>query len=265
MAWHGAFKNGDKKKPSIVLEAVSDYHMFFWHASYGCAGTLNDINIMNLSPLTEMFVNGEMEMLEKEVVPFNIGKESFKKLYVLVDGIYPTRTRFVKAIKEPISDREKALTSWQEAARKDTERAFGLLQGRFKVLSRATLLRSLKRIEALVTCCLILHNMLVSDRIMESDCRAWCNPAHNLLMVHDKVVDVADADDYEPTVATTRSATRSKIGAVNADEEVVQVVCRRSRFLELLDQEESARLHNALMDTLGAQHAARKSAARRND
>ena len=99
MAWHGAFKNGDKKKPSIVLEAVSDYHMFFWHASCGHAGTLNDINTMNLSPLTEMFVNGEMEMLEKEVVPFNIGKESFKKLCVLVDGIHPTWTRFVKAMK----------------------------------------------------------------------------------------------------------------------------------------------------------------------
>ena len=259
VAWQGAFKNGSKKKPSIVLEAVSDYHMWFWHASYGYAGTLNDINIMNLSPLYEMFVNGEMEKLEKSLVPFSIGKESFKHLFVLVDGIYPVRTRFVKAIKEPISDREKALSSWQEAARKDIERAFGLLQTRFKVLSRAILLRKLEKIESMVTACLILHNMLVSDRIMEGDCRARYDPANNLVVVHGDTVDVEDAADYAEVVKRTKVTAGSKIGARNADEEAVQVISRRSRFLTMIDKEESGRLHTALMDVLGQQYQAHKN------
>jgi hypothetical protein len=31
-----------KKSPSLVLEAVADYNMWFWHASFGYAGSLND-------------------------------------------------------------------------------------------------------------------------------------------------------------------------------------------------------------------------------
>ena len=259
VAWHGAFKNGSKKKASIVLEAVSDYHMWFWHCSCGHAGTLNDINIMNLSPLMEMFLNGEMEKLESEVVPFKIGEEEFKKLYLLVDGIYPVRTRFVKAIKEPISDEEKALTSWQEAARKDIERAFGLLQSQWKVLSRAILLRSLTRIESLVTCCLILHNMLVSDRVMDGRCRARHDPASNLVLRNEEALDVQDGADCNEVLSTTRATTSCGTGGRCSDEEVIQLICRRTRFQELMDKEESARLHTSLMEELGRQHKKHKA------
>ena len=76
VAWQGAFSNGAKKKPSIVLEAACDYHLWFWHASYGYARTLNDINIINLSPVTEAFISGEMAKLETEVVPFQMDQKS---------------------------------------------------------------------------------------------------------------------------------------------------------------------------------------------
>ena len=66
-----------------------------------------------------MFVNGGMEKPQKEPVCFCIGKGTFNKLHILVDGICSTQTKFVKAIKEPASEREKALTLVQEAARKD--------------------------------------------------------------------------------------------------------------------------------------------------
>ena len=56
-AWHGTYK-GKEKKPSIVLEAICDYQLFFWHASYGYCGTLNDINILNLSPFLSQLVDG---------------------------------------------------------------------------------------------------------------------------------------------------------------------------------------------------------------
>ena len=58
-----------------------------------------------------MFLDGTMEELEKAVTPFNIDGEDFKQLYLLVDGIYPEFSRFVKGYKEPIGDFEKALTS----------------------------------------------------------------------------------------------------------------------------------------------------------
>ncbi len=48
VAWQGSYK-GKEKKSTIVLEAISDYHCFRLHAAYGFAGTMNDINILNLS------------------------------------------------------------------------------------------------------------------------------------------------------------------------------------------------------------------------
>ena len=79
----GSYK-GKEKKPSIVLEAIADRHTWFWHTSYGYAGTLNDINIMNLSPFFENLLDGSFEELEKSVCPFKTGDEEFNKLFILV-------------------------------------------------------------------------------------------------------------------------------------------------------------------------------------
>jgi hypothetical protein len=88
--WQGSYK-GKERKPSISLEGICDYHKFVWHASYGYAGTLNDINILNLSPFHERMLDGTFDRLEEDagVVPCNILEEEFNKLFILVDGIYP--------------------------------------------------------------------------------------------------------------------------------------------------------------------------------
>jgi len=127
-------------------------------------------------------------------------------------------------------------------------------------------LRSLVRIESMVTCCLILHNMSVSDRIMDGDCRARYNPSNNLVVVHDSSVDTAP--DYEEVMNTIRPTAASRVGLNHADEEVLQAVTRRSRFLDLTDKDEAGRLHTALMDVLGAQykeHKANKNKSKSNE
>jgi len=43
-AWKGQCQ-GHEKCPSIGLEAVVDSNLWFWHATFGFPGTLNDINI----------------------------------------------------------------------------------------------------------------------------------------------------------------------------------------------------------------------------
>ena len=218
VAWKGQYKKG-KAKPSIVLEGMCDYHLYFWHASFGYAGTLNDVNILNLSPLTDMFLNGEMADLESHVTPFFIGAEEFKQVFILVDGIYPKFSRFVKAYKEPVGDFEKALTSWQESARKDIERAFGVLQAKFQVLARPIVIRSLKLIEEIVTCCLILHNMCVADRIMDGNVRAKYNPA-NSLDVDDIEEEVRYSAEYQDMASTRNLQSVARIGVANAEETV---------------------------------------------
>ena len=63
-AWQGSYK-GKEKKPSIVMEAICDYHLWFWQVSYGYAGYLNNLNILSLSPFLESLIDGSFEELER--------------------------------------------------------------------------------------------------------------------------------------------------------------------------------------------------------
>jgi hypothetical protein len=78
------------------------------------------------------------------LVPFEVAGNMFHRLFVLVDGIYPPYSRVVKGIQLPLTDAEKRNTAWQEASRKDIERAFGVLQSGFQVMVRPFLGHSLK-------------------------------------------------------------------------------------------------------------------------
>ena len=59
-------------------------------------------------------LNGDLHKLEQEagVVPFMIGEESFDKVFLLVDGIYPKYNRFAKTVSFPITAEEKKYASW---------------------------------------------------------------------------------------------------------------------------------------------------------
>jgi Plant transposon protein len=101
---------------------------------------------------------------------------SFDYTYFLVDGIYPQYSCFVKAIREPITVEERCFAAWQESCRKDIERAFGVLKNTWQFMGRPILMMDLGNISRRVTTCLILHNMLVSDRVMEN-CVDRYNPS----------------------------------------------------------------------------------------
>ncbi len=80
-----------------------------------------------------MHVNPQLSSLVQPAVPQG---QAFDRLFALVDGIYPQYSRFVKGIQLPVTNAEKSFTGWHEAAQKDIERAFGVLQGRFQVTTR---------------------------------------------------------------------------------------------------------------------------------
>jgi antitoxin component of RelBE/YafQ-DinJ toxin-antitoxin module len=96
--------------------------------------------------------------------PFDIGGESFGRIWFLTDGIYPEITRFVKTISVPISSTEKAYKKWQEGARKDVERSFGVLQSKFRWVTRPIELWDPSEIRNAVLTCIIVHNMMVRYR-----------------------------------------------------------------------------------------------------
>jgi Plant transposon protein len=162
IAWQGSHK-GKEKKPTLVLEAMADHNLFIWHASFGWPGTLNDINVWEGSPLYRLLLDGTWgEFVDFE---YQIGEFTSSKLFFLVDGIYPELSRFVKPFGEPVGRRQTKYTNWQEAARKDIERTFGVLQRKFHILVKAIELWFKSEIKDIVSACIIFHNWMVTHRI----------------------------------------------------------------------------------------------------
>ena len=51
-AWKGFYTTDYKgKNPAMILEAVADYRLLILHAYFGVAGSNNDLNVLNSSPL----------------------------------------------------------------------------------------------------------------------------------------------------------------------------------------------------------------------
>jgi len=70
---------------------------------------LNDLNILDLSPLLESFLDGTLDEKERtcDAIPFTLGGVKFSQMFALVDGIYPEFSRFVKTIAEPVGPTAK--------------------------------------------------------------------------------------------------------------------------------------------------------------
>jgi hypothetical protein len=265
-AWQGSY-TGRPDVPSIVLEAVADYNLFFWHVSYGYPGTYNDLNILNLSPLFESMIDGSLEALEREAgcVPFKIGDEEFNKCFFLVDGIYGNYSRFVKPIKAAIEEKDKRYTGWQEASRKDVERAFAVLKKRYQFLDRPIHQHKVQEIANRVTCCLILHNISVTDRVM-GDVGVTYNPIHNLdaelLEAVDFPSDLIQVQENFQTRSTTRrydGSSISGIGTQTLNAIAQETVSQRDRFKDLTDENQCVRLHLALKEVFGVSAASRSN------
>jgi hypothetical protein len=157
-AWKGQFTRGDQKVPTLILEAVASHDLWIWHAFFGVAGSNNDINVLNQSTVFLNELKGQAPRVQYMVNgnQHNIG-------YFLADGIYPEWAVFVKSIKLPITEKEKLYAEEQEKARKDIERAFGVLQRRFCILKRPSRLYDRGVLRDVALACIILHNMIVED------------------------------------------------------------------------------------------------------
>ncbi|XP_048606056.1 putative nuclease HARBI1 [Brassica napus] len=156
-AWKGQYSRGSGK-PTIVLEAVASYDLWIWHAFFGPPGTLNDINVLDRSPVFDNIIKGQAPQ-----VTYSVNGREYHMTYYLTDGIYPRWTTFIQSI--PISQGPKAVlfAQHQEAVRKDVERAFGVLQARFAIVKNPALFWDKVKIGKIMRACIILHNMIVED------------------------------------------------------------------------------------------------------
>nr|GEY11020.1 protein ALP1-like [Tanacetum cinerariifolium] len=131
VSWQGQHGMGDKKYPAIMLEAVASQDLWIWHAFYGVAGANNDINILDNSPLFDNLLNDTAP-----VVLYVVNGVGYEKGYYLADGIYPQWATFVKSFAVANDAKHAYFKKRQKGARKDVERAFGVLQGRWGIIQQ---------------------------------------------------------------------------------------------------------------------------------
>ncbi|KAL7474615.1 hypothetical protein ACHAW6_000582 [Cyclotella cf. meneghiniana] len=103
---------GRETYATIALECVVDYNVWFLHASFGFPGTINDINIWEPSLLLESMLNGKHKQIDQE---FTLDGKQFNKLFYLVDGIYPSLSRFLGPETDPSTNLDESFKVDQEA------------------------------------------------------------------------------------------------------------------------------------------------------
>jgi Plant transposon protein len=119
---------------------------------------LNDINVLDRSPIFDEVLEGRAPQ-----VNFTVNRNNYNLGYYLTDEIYPNWATFVKSIPLPQGSKNQLFAKKQESARKDVERAFGVLQARFAIISNPVRIWCKKTIGQIMRACVIIHNMIVED------------------------------------------------------------------------------------------------------
>ncbi|XP_071727237.1 uncharacterized protein [Rutidosis leptorrhynchoides] len=123
------------------------------------AGSNNDINVLNQSYIFDKLKKGTSPL-----APIEVNDNQYTKGYYLADGIYPDWATLVKGFACPTDDPRIKFTRFQASARKNVERAFGVLQGRFHILRLAARTMSVNKMRRVMDCCIILYNMISEDQ-----------------------------------------------------------------------------------------------------
>ncbi|GJW73304.1 RNA-directed DNA polymerase, eukaryota, partial [Tanacetum coccineum] len=104
-------------------DSVADQRLWIWHAYFEVSDANNDLNVLYDSSLFDDFLSDTAPE-----APFVVNGRTYKKDYYLADGIYPTWSSFVKTFTIARDEKTLMFKRVQESARRDIERAFGVLQ-----------------------------------------------------------------------------------------------------------------------------------------
>jgi hypothetical protein len=157
IAWHEMYTS-HCREPTIILEAMASQDLWIWHAFFGMPGSLNDINVLDRSPIFAALTEGRTAP-----VNYTINGHEYTMGYYLADEIYPNWSTFVKTIPRPLGVKRKYFARKQESARKDMERAFRVLQSRFVITHGPVRYWDEETFAYIMKACIIMHNIIIED------------------------------------------------------------------------------------------------------
>ncbi|XP_062176021.1 uncharacterized protein LOC133881074 [Alnus glutinosa] len=106
-----------------MLGSINCMHWKWKNCPNAWRGSHNDINVLERSNVFANLAEGRAPP-----VNYSVNGHDYTIRYYLADGIYPSWATFVKTIHAPQGNKRKNFAAAQESARKDVERAFGVLQ-----------------------------------------------------------------------------------------------------------------------------------------
>jgi hypothetical protein len=151
IAWHVMY-TGHYREPTIILEAMASQDLWIWHAFFGMPGSLNDINVLDRPPIFAALAEGRIAP-----VNYTINRHEYTMGYCLADGIYHNWSTFVKTIPRPLGAKRKYF------ARKDVERAFGVLQSLFAIVRGPVRYWDEETLANIMKAYIIIHNMIIEN------------------------------------------------------------------------------------------------------
>lgn len=249
VAWKGQFE-GKEGYPTIGLEAVADYNLWIWHNAFGFPGSLNDINIWDRSPLLESMLDGTHDNLDFK---FNIDGQEFDHLYYLVDGIYPSLSRFLATINDPTTTLDCFYAPKHEGWRKSIERAFGVLKKKFLSIGTKCLLYHREDMFYLVTASIVMHNMMVHERIGMDE-----RDSENFYDIGDLQLEELSSEDYDDNSdESTPVSIHNAVGNFdmsNVRDSMLKYSIIQKRWKNLYSEENSLRLQDAVKKFVFKKH-----------
>ena len=99
------YMGGYRGVPTIVLEAVVSSGLWLWHAFFGVAGSNNDINVLDRSPVFDKLLEGRAPKVNYTVNGTNYTLGTYV--------IYPEWTTFVKTMPQPQGEKRKLFAQYQ--------------------------------------------------------------------------------------------------------------------------------------------------------
>ncbi|XP_040994339.1 uncharacterized protein LOC121240881 [Juglans microcarpa x Juglans regia] len=121
-------------------------------------GLHNDINVLDRFSVFPALAEGPAPPCN-----YTINGHEYTMGYYLVNVTYPSWATLVKKIPSPQGNKKKHFAACQESTRKDVERAFGVLQGRFAIVHRPARFFRPEVLKDIMYACISLHNMIVEE------------------------------------------------------------------------------------------------------